>query len=84
MIEALTKVKNSDFYCLIVGSDQGRTAFSNKLKEMVKKYGLESKVQFIDHSFDIPALLMVSNVVLSTAVEPEAFGRAAIEGQAMG
>lgn len=84
LIEALTKVKNSDFYCLIVGSDQGRTAFSNKLKEMVKKYGLESKVQFIDHSFDIPALLMVSNVVLSTAVEPEAFGRAAIEGQAMG
>jgi glycosyltransferase involved in cell wall biosynthesis len=27
---------------------------------------------------------MVSDVVLSTAVQPEAFGRAAIEGQAMG
>ena len=27
---------------------------------------------------------MVSDIVLSTAVEPEAFGRAAIEGQAMG
>jgi len=50
----------------------------------VKKYGLESKVKFIGQSFDIPALLMVSDIVLSTAVEPEAFGRAAIEGQAMG
>lgn len=84
LLEALAKVKNQDFCCLIVGSDQGRTAYSNKLKEMVKKYNLEDKVQFIEHSFDIPALLMISDVVLSTAIEPEAFGRAAIEGQAMG
>lgn len=84
LIEALRKVKSPDFCCLIVGSDQGRTAYSNKLKDKVKQYGLEDKVQFIEHSFDIPALLMVSDVVLSTAIEPEAFGRAAIEGQAMG
>ena len=51
---------------------------------MVKKLKLEDKVQFIEHSFDIPALLMISDIVLSTAIEPEAFGRAAIEGQAMG
>ena len=28
--------------------------------------------------------MMVSNVILSTAIEPEAFGRISIEGQAMG
>ena len=84
LIEALSKVKAKDFYCLIVGSDQGRVHYTNELKELVEKYGLQAKVQFIDHSFDIPALLMVSDVVLSTAIEPEAFGRAAIEGQAMG
>ena len=84
LIEALSKVRHQDFYCLIVGSDQGRTAYSNKLKDMVAKYHLEGKVQFIDHSFDIPALLMLSEIVLSTAIEPEAFGRAAIEGQAFG
>lgn len=84
LIEALSKLKSKDFYCLIVGSDQGRVHYTNELKELVAKYGLESKVQFIDHSFDIPALLMLSDVVLSTAIQPEAFGRAAIEGQAMG
>jgi len=84
LIEALSRLQSKDFYCLIVGSDQGRTAFSNRLKDMVKRYHLESKVQFIDHSFDIPALLMISDIVLSTSLEPEAFGRAAIEGQAMG
>lgn len=83
-IEALSKLKSKDFYCLIVGSDQGRVHYTNELKSMVKKYNLDAKVQFIDHSFDIPALLMLSDVVLSTAIEPEAFGRAAIEGQAMG
>jgi glycosyltransferase involved in cell wall biosynthesis len=84
LIEALSKVKTTDFYCLIVGSDQGRVRYSEYLKNLVSKYGLEGKIQFIDQSFDIPALLMVSDVVLSTAVQPEAFGRAAIEGQAMG
>ena len=84
LIEALSKIKTKDFYCLIVGSDQGRTHYTNELKELVHKYKLDAKVQFIDHSFDIPALLMLSDVVLSTAIEPEAFGRAAIEGQAMG
>lgn len=84
LIEALSKVKNKDFYCLIVGSDQGRVHYTDELKELVAKYGLESKVQFIDHSFDIPAILMLSEVVLSTAIKPEAFGRAAIEAQAMG
>ena len=84
LIEALSKLKSKDFYCLIVGSDQGRVHYTNELKEMVNKYNLGANVQFIDHSFDIPAILMLSDVVLSTAIEPEAFGRAAIEGQAMG
>ena len=84
LLEALSKVKSKDFYCLIVGSDQGRVRYTNKLKELVKKYNLGGKVEFIEHSFDIPALLMISDIVLSTAIKPEAFGRAAIEGQAMG
>lgn len=84
LIEALSKVKNKDFYCLIVGSDQGRVHYTEELKDLVHKYKLDAKVQFIDHSFDIPALLMLSDIVLSTAIQPEAFGRAAIEGQAMG
>ena len=84
LLEALSKIKDKDFFCLIVGSDQGRVKYTEELKELVKKFGLENKVKFIGQSFDIPALLMVSDIVLSTAIEPEAFGRAAIEGQAMG
>ena len=77
-------MKHQDFYCLIIGSDQGRVKYTEHLKALVRKHKLDAKVQFIGHSFDIPALLMVSDIVLSTSIEPEAFGRAAIEGQAMG
>ena len=54
------------------------------MKNLAKKLGVDDRIQFIGESFDIPALLMVSDVILSTAIEPEAFGRASIEGQAMG
>lgn len=84
LIEALSKIKTQNTYCLIVGSDQGRVKYRAELEEMVRKLGLVGSVQFISHSFDIPALLAISDVVLSTSIEPEAFGRAAIEGQAMG
>ncbi|MBR2136660.1 MAG: glycosyltransferase family 4 protein [Alphaproteobacteria bacterium] len=84
LIEALNKIKTQDFYCLLIGDDQGRTKYSDELKEMIKKYGMEDRFRFIRHVSDVPAAMMTSEIVLSTSIEPEAFGRIAIEGQAMG
>lgn len=84
LVEAMSKIKHKEAYALIIGSDQGRVKYTNELKETAEKLGVADRIQFIGESFDIPALLMVSDIVLSTAIEPEAFGRAAIEGQAMG
>lgn len=67
-----------------MGPDQGRVKYSEYLRELVKKYHLEGSVAFYGQTSDVSALMMVSNVVLSTAIEPEAFGRISIEGQAMG
>ena len=84
LVEAMSLLKHKEAYAIIVGSDQGRVKYTNELKELAKKLKTDDRIQFIEESFDIPALLMVSDIVLSTAIEPEAFGRAAIEGQAMG
>ncbi|MBP5216074.1 MAG: glycosyltransferase family 4 protein [Alphaproteobacteria bacterium] len=84
LIEALNKIKEEDFYCVLIGDDQGRVKYSQDLRNMIHKYGLDDRFQFIRHVSDIPAAMMVSDVVLSTSIEPEAFGRIAIEGQAMG
>ena len=84
LIEALSLMKNQNYYCIIAGDEQGREDYVNHLHDLVKKYKLEDKVCIKGTVLDMPALMMVSNVILSTAIEPEAFGRISIEGQAMG
>lgn len=84
LIEALSKIKDMDFHCLLIGDDQGRKQYSDELLEMIEKYDMSDRYTFIRHVTDVPAAMMVSDVVLSTSIEPEAFGRIAIEGQAMG
>ena len=84
LVEALSKMKNKNFYCVIAGDEQGRDEYVKQLKELAKKHRLGNKLTIQGKVLDMPAAMMVSNVVLSTAIEPEAFGRIAIEGQAMG
>ena len=84
LIEALNKIKDEDFFCVLIGDDQGRVKYTEELHDMIEKYGMTERFLFIRHESDIPAAMMVSDVVLSTSIEPEAFGRIAIEGQAMG
>lgn len=84
LIEALSKIKDMDFHCLLIGDDQGRTQYSEELHDMIESFDMSDRYTFIRHVSDVPAAMMVSDVVLSTSIEPEAFGRIAIEGQAMG
>ncbi len=84
LIEALSKMKNQDYYCIIAGDEQGRAEYFNLLRSLAKKYNLGNKIGIYGKVLDMPAAMMVSDVVLSTAIQPEAFGRISIEGQAMG
>lgn len=84
LLKALHLMKNKDYYCIITGDAQGRDKYLNSLKELARKYKLENRVGFFGRYSDVPALMMVSDVILSTAIEPEAFGRISVEGQAMG
>ena len=76
LIEALEKIKDKDFFCVFVGDDQGR--------ETIKEKGMEGRFAFIRHLDDVPAMMMLSDIVVSASTDPEAFGRIAAEGQAMG
>lgn len=84
LIEALHLIDNEDFFCVIIGDDQGRKKYSSELRKMIANYNMTDRFLFIRNVKDIPVAMMVSDVVLSTSIEPEAFGRIAIEGQAMG
>ncbi|MDC0520261.1 glycosyltransferase family 4 protein [Candidatus Pelagibacter sp.] len=71
------------FYAVILGSDQGRDLYKKKLIRLTEQYRLINQVKFIDHCKDVALAYKVSDIVVSASIEPEAFGRVAVEAQSM-
>ena len=81
LIEALTQVE-SDFFCVMVGSDHGHKKYRKKIEERIVQKNLESKVRVVDNCRDMPAAYAIAHFVVSPSIRPEAFGRISIEAQA--
>ena len=84
LIEALTRLKDVQLHCLLVGSDQGRSGYRAELEKLIERHGLGSHVYLPGHCDDMPAAYMLADVVVSASTDPEAFGRVVSEAQAMG
>jgi glycosyltransferase involved in cell wall biosynthesis len=86
-IEALNKVNielgHESFYAIILGSDQGRDIYKKKLLRLTEQYRLINQVRFIDHCKNMPLAYKISDCIVSASLEPEAFGRVAVEAQSM-
>ena len=86
-IESLNmfKQKNPDklFFVVILGSDQGRKIYKKKIQRLVEQYRLIKDVMFIENCNNMPLAYKISDIVVNCAIEPEAFGRVAVEAQAM-
>jgi len=83
-IDALSRLSNREFTAVIIGSSRGRESYRAELENRVRKHGLENVVRFAEHSPDMPAVMMLAQVVVSASTDPEAFGRVPPEAQAMG
>ncbi len=86
-LDAINKVNinlgHEVFNVIILGSDQGRELYKKKLIRLVEQYRLTSQVKFIDHCKNMPLAYKVSDIIVSSSIEPEAFGRISVEAQAM-
>jgi glycosyltransferase involved in cell wall biosynthesis len=71
------------FYAVILGSNQGRDLYKKKLIRLSEQYRMTKQVKFINHCKDMALAYKVSNIVISSSIEPEAFGRVAVEAQSM-
>ncbi len=74
---------NVNFQAIILGSDQGRKVYKKKLINLSQRYRLLQKINFIEHCSEMPLAYSLADVVVSASVQPEAFGRVAVEAQAM-
>ena len=68
---------------VFAGDDQGRTSYRSELLARAAALGIADKVRLPGHVGDIAAALATAHVAVVASTEPEAFGRAAIEAQAM-
>ncbi|MDC0446216.1 glycosyltransferase family 4 protein [Candidatus Pelagibacter sp.] len=71
------------FYAVILGNDQGRELYKKKLIRLTEQHRLINQVKFIDHCKDMALAYKISDIVVSASIEPEAFGRVAVEAQSM-
>ena len=79
-----TQLGYEAFYAVILGSDQGRDLYKKKLIRLSEQYRMTKQVKFIDHCKDMALAYKVSDIIVSSSIEPEAFGRVAVEAQSMG
>tara|TARA_B100000963_G_scaffold43255_1_gene32258 strand:+ start:141 stop:1295 length:1155 start_codon:yes stop_codon:yes gene_type:complete len=86
-IEAINLVKKElgyeAFHVVILGSDQGRDLYKKKLIRLSEHYRLNNQIKFVNHCDDMALAYKVSDIVISASIEPEAFGRIAVETQSM-
>ena len=84
-IEALGMMRNHRYGVLIIGSDQGRTEYSDHLRTMAGRLPDETRVVFRSNTSEIPVVYALSDIVVNaSSAQPEAFGRTIPEAQASG
>lgn len=87
MIEAAALLKEQgrdDFLILMAGTDQGRAGYRAELQAAIASASLEDQVKLVGHGADMPAAYLLADIAAAPSLDPEAFGRTAVEPQAMG
>ncbi len=83
-IKAVAEIKEKEFVLAVAGKSGKNENYLKELVQMVGKHELEKKVKFINDVKDMPLAYAASDIVLSTSVEPETFGRVSSEAASMG
>lgn len=82
LVEAMARLPG-DSLALLVGDAEERPAFKAELLARIESLGLQDRVRLVGHAADMPAALLLADVVIHASTDAEAFGRTVIEAQAM-
>ena len=84
LLRAVANMPERNFMLVLLGIVGAQDKFYQHIEGLVRQLGLESMVRLAEASKDMPAAMMLADVVVMPSIEPEPFGRVAIEAQAMG
>ncbi|MBM9613251.1 glycosyltransferase family 4 protein [Desulfobulbus rhabdoformis] len=83
-IKCLALIKKLPWKAVVVGGYEKGSRYTERLHALVRESGLEQRVHFVGTCTDMPAAYNLASVIVSASSgQPEAFGRIAIEAQAM-
>ena len=83
MVNAMQQLQR-DAICLLVGVGSGREGLRREIEKDIAQRSLQGRAVLIDGIQDMAAAYRLADVVVSASIEPEGFGRVAVEAQAMG
>jgi len=83
-LRSLASIKGLPWKAIMAGEFDEASEYAGSLKDMVAELDLKERVSFVGHCSDMPAAMMLSDIVVSSSTKPESFGRISIEAQAMG
>jgi glycosyltransferase involved in cell wall biosynthesis len=87
LIEAVKKIearRPGGLKVIIAGDAQGRRSYVDELVTAIERAGLQEVVAIVGHIRQMPVAFAASDVAVFPVIEPEAFGRGAVEAQVMG
>jgi glycosyltransferase involved in cell wall biosynthesis len=84
LVEALGLIRDVDLRCILVGPDADGPAFRKELGKEIAQLGLGDRVLLTEECRDMPAALMLADVVVAPYHAPGAHNRAIIEAMALG
>jgi len=85
LIEAMAHLMDAELngpIAVLAGDAQGRDGYVAELKKLIADNDLQDRVRLVGHCADVPAAMTLADLAVVASVEPEAFGRAAVEAQA--
>jgi glycosyltransferase involved in cell wall biosynthesis len=83
-IQALARLRRKDLFGILLGVGAGSSKLREEVEGTIVRAGLEDSVRLIDDCRDMPAAYRLADLIVAPSTRPEAFGRVAVEAQAMG
>ena len=80
----MSKLIHLDYVLVLVGAGDGSQDYINTLTKQIDQVGIAEKCRISPSVSDMPAAMMLSDVVMMPSITPEPFGRVAVEASAMG
>ncbi len=83
-LESLAGMLDQPWIAVCAGHIDDKSAHTHAVRQTIERLNLSDRVRLTGHWADMPAAMQLADVVVCPSLQPESFGRVAVEAQTMG